>query len=153
MIIELLSPIIANGTTIGPSSYAPWLPFYFFIPVIALMGLIASFLTGNIFWGINLIVSSLIALLPTWGLWRAFNLEPSAVFIVWVISTAFSMWSQYFMIRERKILIMQIKAGQKHSHTVHDFDDYEDYKTHIKLAHPDIWRAHFSEEEDPKNAD
>lgn len=145
--LELLTSIIANGTTAFDMGYQPWIPFYNFIPILLVGAIVLSLWTRNAFWGVNLMVSSLISLFMIWGIWRTFDLTPLAVFSLWGISTAFSMWLQYFVIRERKRRILDIRAGEEHTHTMNDFDNPEDYREHIRRAHPDIWREYFEESE------
>lgn len=146
MLIELLTPIVANGTTAFRFGYEPWLPFYNFLPVILLAGFAMSLLTQDLFWGVNFSVSSYFALIPTWGAWRAFDLDPKLVFTVWAINTAFLVWLTCFMRDQRKRRIKEIGPGEEHEHRMGDFEAYEDYLQHIKTAHPDIWEKYHKEE-------
>lgn len=149
--IEILGPLIANGSTwtLTDLTYQPWLPFYNFIPIILVAGVVISVLTRKLFWGVNFMASSLLSLIPTWMVWRTVELEPTAVFIVWGINTAFMIWLQCFMITRRKRMLKELKPGQDHDHRFGggDFETYEKYMEHIKTVHPDIWKEYHEENE------
>lgn len=148
MLTRIIIPLVANGTTAFMSGYEPWLPFYNFFPVIIAAGVVISVLTRTVFWGVNFTVSSIFSLIPTWGLWRVLDLEPTAIFIVWTVNMAFLVWFQCFMIYQRKMSLRTLKSEQEHSHRVGgDFETYEEYLEHIKTAHPDIWKKCYEETE------
>ncbi|MBA7491414.1 hypothetical protein ES702_01959 [subsurface metagenome] len=85
MLTDLISSMVMNGSAWGPENYSPWLPFYNFVPVIAIAGIAVSILTRRILYGVMCWTSSVGALIPTAVFWEVFDLEPLAVFGWWLI--------------------------------------------------------------------
>ena len=85
--IELLSALVANGTTAFNWGYEPWLPFNEFIPVTIALAIVVWYFTKDRFLSIMFLVSEATALIPTWAMWSGWSLKPSEVFIVWIMST------------------------------------------------------------------
>lgn len=96
--IELLSALVANGTTVFNWGYKPWLPFYNFIPI--------SFLVAGIFYliirdellSVMYLVSEYSSLIPTYLMWSAWDLNPFEVLVVWVFNTGIIWFSQLWLL-------------------------------------------------------
>lgn len=90
--LDILTSIIANGTTVSNWGYQPWLPFYNFSEII-ILAIIATAFMVNKFWGgmaalkhsVISLSSSLAACVMSWLLWTFFEIGPDLVFINWLI--------------------------------------------------------------------
>ena len=107
--IDFLTSIIANGTTAWNFGYQPWLPFYNFLPVIAVTTLLILLLVRNVedakyaAWFMS---SSVWALLPAFMYWRLFKTPPDVVFLNWFVHLlllfAVNVW--YFRWKKTKVI-------------------------------------------------
>ena len=84
--IEMISALVANGTTAFNWGYTPWLPFYNFIPVTILAAIGFWFLTKKRLEAVMFLVSGYSSLLPTYLIWYAVDLDPIMVFFFWAVN-------------------------------------------------------------------
>lgn len=129
--IELLSALVANGTTFGPWGYASWLPFYNFFPIIAVIA-VAILWLGLVFHFQGRKVASIFVLGTVWSLFPAYlswfygGANPSTVFRTWAGCSL--------------ILIGVMLWVSQWIPSAHEFDSVEEYMEHIRTEHPDLWR-------------
>ena len=86
--IELLSALVANGTTLFNLGYQPWLPVYEFIPITIALAGVFWFLSKTRFGAVMFLVSEYAALLPTYLIWYEWDLDPMMVFFAWAVNVA-----------------------------------------------------------------
>ena len=95
--IELLSALVANGTTAFNWGYRPFLPFNEFIPVSIALAIVVWFFTKDRFFSIMFLVSEGMALIPTWAMWSWWSLDSIMVFTVWIMSTVIMFVGQLWL--------------------------------------------------------
>ena len=85
--IEILSALVANGTTVFNLGYAPWIPFYNFIPISILAAGIFYLITKSGLLSVMFFVSEFTSVIPTYLIWYGWGLDPWGVFGVWFLNT------------------------------------------------------------------
>jgi len=113
MSIEILTSIIANGTTAFDWGYAPWLPFYNFFPALILGSLFVTlgvYCFGNLFSEVSAtrailagcvtLTSGLSALAVVIALWVKLDLNPAEVFGWWSLNLILMFIGQVIYIRK-----------------------------------------------------
>ena len=116
--LEILAPIIGNGSTAWTWGYAPWLPFYDFVPALIVMSVLLTcalhiFMRFNstraILWGAVFLTSGLFACAPVFVLWVKLDLNPKQVFFWWAVNWILIMIGQLYYIRTNENVKEQIK--------------------------------------------
>lgn len=116
--LDILAPIIANGTTAGSWGYQPWLPFYNFFPALLTMSVLLTLalylftkfsFTRAILWGAVFLTSGLFACAPVFVLWVKLGLNPKQVFFWWAVNWILIMIGQLYYIRTNENVKEQIK--------------------------------------------
>lgn len=90
--LDMLASMIANGSTWGPRTYEPWLPFYNFVPLMIVGSIIAALflmlfsdlsVTRSILGGSMVLTSGFFAVPVVYLLWLKLDLSPLDVFGWW----------------------------------------------------------------------
>lgn len=118
MSIELISALVANGTTAWNWGYEPWLPFYNFFPVLVMASIAVAIgavifekmsPTRAVMYGAVYLTSGLSSVLVVYLLWREFDLSPSEVFGWWVINFVLIMIGQAYLIWRSRHVKQRLK--------------------------------------------
>ena len=106
--LDILAPIIGNGSTAWVWGYQPWLPFYNFLPIIGLTTILIIVLVrgqDDVKYAAWFLSSSVWALLPVWMYWRLFATTPDVVFLNWLVHglLLFAVNAWYFRWKKTKV--------------------------------------------------
>ena len=106
--LDQLASIVGNGTTAGSWGYAPWLPFYNFLPIIGITTLIIVALVrkqDDVKYAAWFLSSSVWALLPAWVYYRLFKTSPDLTLLNWLVHglLLFAVNAWYFRWKKTKV--------------------------------------------------
>lgn len=116
--LDLLTSIIANGTTAWSFGYQPWLPFYNFFPSLILASILMTWvfltftdftLARSVLWGAVYLTSGIAAVLMFFPFWLRFDLNPTQVLFGWAVCWIVIMFVQGYYIGHSSYIKKKIK--------------------------------------------
>lgn len=116
--LEILTLVIGNGSTWGPLTYEPWIPFYQFIPsmLTASIGLplilkiiFDASMTRAVLWGAVCLTSGFAAVPVVFLYWLKLDFSPLEVFGWWLIHFMAIMIGQIYFITKSDRVKERIK--------------------------------------------
>ena len=120
--LDVLASIVANGSTWGPLTYEPFLPFYNFVPIMIVGSIIAvlslrmflyNSVTRSILGGAMVLTSGFYAVPVVYVLWLELDLSPLGVFGWWGVNFILILISQIYLVLKSKRIRARIEEMEK----------------------------------------
>ena len=120
--LDVLASIVANGSTWGPLTYEPWLPFYEFFPIMIAGSIVAALvlwwlgynsMTRSILGGAMVLTSGFAAVPVVYVLWLKLDLSPLDVFGWWGLNFILILISQIYLVLKSARVRSRIEEMEK----------------------------------------